>query len=327
MLDALKTVYGAVEERALLSALSHVHVYDGRVQASSGRLTIDAPIPQLAGMTFSAPAEKFVAAITAAGDTPRVVRDGPVVRVTGNSFRAKVPTLGGEWAKVEPDPPTWETEEALLPVLARLYPFMADDATNVWATCLLLSQKEAVATNNVCLIGAHCTMLEGTGVDHVAVPRWTVEELLRLKMEPTGFGITPGSITFYCDDIWIKTQLVVAERPVAKVNALLAQVTKAVKLPLVPEAMLPAVLAVLPFCKEPKFPVVILGPDGVTTEEHDFSAAVAGIKLPEFRCNAKMLTLVLNHATHLGLLAKDDKDRVGFRCADKSRGILMGLRA
>jgi hypothetical protein len=323
MLTPLKIVYGAVDERALLSSMSHIHVYDGRVQATNGRLTIDAPIPELAGMTFSAPADKFVAAVTAAGDEPKVVLDGPVVRVSGGRFRSKIPTLGAEWPRDNADPPSWELEEPLLPVMARVRPFMADDATNVWATCLLLMADVAVATNNVIIIGSRCTLLTGTGVEQVAVPGWTVDEMLRLKQEPTAFGIDNGSITFYLGDIWIKTRLVAAEWPAEKIASLLEMVKKNKKTPPVPEGLMSAVESVVPFCKTPKFPVVMLGPGGVSTEEHEYSAAVDGIALPEIACNAKLLTLVLKNASHLWLI---DKDRLGFWCADDSRGILMGIR-
>ncbi len=321
MLDRLKIVYGAVQERALLAALSHVCLYQGRVQATNGRMSIDSALPELPDLNAIIPADRFLAAIEAAGADARVEeKDGRVVIAAGR-FRARIPALtSGTFPRSEPDPPDWMLEAPLLPTVKRLRPFMADDATNAWATALLCTATTATVTNNVCLLSEPCSMLDGTGIKQVAIPGWALDEIIRLNREPEGFGVSESSITFYFGDVWLKTQLILSEWPVVKVAELLKSLPK--KMPEVPEGLAQAVDMVMPFCKDPKFPVILMQEDGVATEEFDHQAEVRGLKLPTMRFNGTMLQLVLSKAERFAALGSE---RAGFTIGP-ARGVIMGLR-
>lgn len=322
MLERLKRVYGAVQERSLLSVLSHFYIYDGRVQATDGRMGIDAPLPELAGVTAVVPADRFLSAIGSSDEEPRVViEEGRIVIVSGR-FRARIPIMPAEktFPHLLPNPPDWELEEPLLPILKQLRPFIADDATNIWSTGLLLTTTHAYATNNVCLVGVACSMLDGTGVSSLAIPRFAVDEILRFGMEPTQFGVSENCVTFHFDDVWLRTQLIVADWPQDRIAELFKTAPK--KMQPIPDGLKSAVEKVLPFCKEPKFPVVILSKDGVATEQHDHEATVTGMSLPEMRFNANMLSLALKNAEQF---IGGAEHRCYFK-SDNMVGIVMALR-
>lgn len=321
MLDRLKTVYGAVQERELLSALSHFCIYNGRVQGTNGRMAIDAAIPELAGLEVVVPADRFLAAVEASADDAKITLEDGRLIIRAGRFRAKVPSLAPEsFPRVNPDPSQWELEEELLPTLRRLRPFMANDATNIWATSMLFTEAQATVTNNVVLAAEKCTMLAGTGIANIAVPGWALDEIIRIGEEPSGFGVTDSSITFYFGETWIKTQLILAPWPIAKVIELVKMLPK--KMPETPEGLTSAVGKITPFCKDPKFPVIMMQDDGVTTEDFDHQAEVRGMKLPVMKFNANMLNLVLSKADHfVGI----DADRAAFMVGP-ARGIIMGLR-
>lgn len=321
MLDRLKVVYGAVHDRALLSVLSHLFIYDGRAQATDGRMSIDAVFPELKGLNATVPADRFLAAIEASDGEPQIEeRDGRIVIVSG-SFRARIPTLPlDQFPKSDPDPPDWELEDEWLPGLRRMRPFIATDAANQWSTALLVTTDTMVATNNVCLVSEPCSLLDGTGVKAIAIPNWALDEVLRMGEEPTAFGVSDRSITFYFDDTWIKTQLITADWPIVKALDLFKNMPK--KPPRVPDNLAKAVKKILPFCKDTKFPVILMGAAGVWTEDHVHQAEVSGIQLPEMRFNGNMLELVLDHADHM---VEGPDTKMYFRIGP-ARGILMGLR-
>jgi hypothetical protein len=320
VLEQLKVVMGAVQERAVLQELSHVCIYQGRVQGTNARIAIDAPI-QL-GVDAVVPAARFLAAIEGANDNARIeIKDGKLHIISGR-FRAKVPILYGDrpFPRKDPDPFAWVLEEPLLPTIKRLRPFVADDASNAWATSLLIDQETATATNNVCLLAEPCSMLRNTAVERVAIPGTTLDEMIRMRMEPTGFGVSQESVTLYFGEVWMKTQLIAEQWPTTKVSDLLAGLPR--KMTAIPGDLSEAVNKITPFCKDDKFPVVIMRKDGVYTEEFDHSAEVSGFDLPEMRFNATMLRLVLDRAERFQSLGKD---RAAFAFGPV-RGVIMGLR-
>jgi DNA polymerase III sliding clamp (beta) subunit (PCNA family) len=321
MFDRLKLVYGAVQERSLLSVLSHFYIYDGRVQATDGRMSIDAPLPELAGIAVTVPADRFLAAVEASEDEPKVeVKDGRIL-ITSGAFKARIPIMPQEaYARAEPNDPDWEPEEAFLPTLRRLRPFIASDATNAWSTCLLLTSTHAYATNNVCLVGEPCSLLDGTDIESLAIPAFAIDEIIRLGQEPTKFGVSDNAITFYFDDTWLRTQLIIAPWPAERITQLFAAAPK--KQAKLPTGFREALDKVSPFCKDTKFPVVICSGNGITTEEADHMAEVQGLDLPEIKFNANMLKLVLAQAESFAG-ASDHKAYFRF---GPSLGIIMGLR-
>lgn len=330
MLATLRRVRGAVSDRPTVIALTHFFFNDGRIQGNNARFAIDAPLDFVANR-ICVPAAAFTRAIDSCGDNEPTLelRDGHLLLRAGR-LRIKLPTLdAGQYPSMEPDPVAFEPEAPLLPVLSALAPFIAEDANQVWPMGVWLSDAGfAYATNNIILLRYACDFMANTGHD-INLPGSAVEELVRIGEEPVEFGVSANSVTFYfADGSWLKSQLIDKEWPVETLDKLYAGAFgKAAerKFKDVPEDLRPALEALLPFCPEPKFPVVILGEDSVRTEDGASAAAFEGFqKLPPSRFNGNFLQLVLGVAQRWQVAP--DGGRAYFITRDDGRGMIAGVR-
>jgi DNA polymerase III sliding clamp (beta) subunit (PCNA family) len=302
MLEALRLVKGAVAKKDLTPVLTHFHVYDGRIQGTNGRLTLDAPCPDLTGLNFTVPADRFLKAVDACQGEPNLkVTPAGKLSITKGSFRALLP-LGDHDAfpVAEPDTEIIKGRDDpmdLIPALTNARPFAAEDASRPWACGVLLNEDHAYATNNVAIIR---TRLEGQFPEPLNIPSFAVDELLRLKHEPDVVTQDPDGnhVTFqYKDGSWLRTTVFALDWP--DVDPLFQQFDEGAHgIPRVPNGLLEAVETVLPFAPDPKAPVIRLGADGVATEDGEMQASVGGYELPESAFRAEVLTQVLGVATH-----------------------------
>lgn len=321
MLNTLKLVRGAVADRDLVPALTHFFIYQGRIQGANSRIAIDAPLPELPGISITVPAERFIKAIDLCDGEPTVTVETDRVWIKQGAFRVKLPILANDaFPRTVPDPLAWETESPLLPIVKALAPFIASDANQGWPLGVWLEEDWAYATNNVALLRKPCDFLNGTG-QSANLPGYAVEELLAIGREPVGFGVSDNSITFHYDDgTWFKTQLIAVPWPVETLRRLYAG-KKFRKMSAVPKGLLDAVEKVLPFCPNEGFPVVLFADTAVTTEDGEFRAEVAGFDLPDAKYNGNILKLILEHATHLAPAAEHN-----LFMADDAEGIFSGLK-
>jgi hypothetical protein len=322
MLETLRMVRGAIADRPVVQALTHFYVYDGRIQGSNSRMAIDAPIP-LEG-TFVVPGERFVQAIDRCEGEPTLTAGDGHVRIRDGAFRVKLPTLETNAFPVTlPDPLAWETEEPVLPTVRELLPFVASDANQVWPLGLWIDERFAYATNNVIVLRRPTSFFAGTGAK-ANVPAWALEELARIGLEPIGFGVSENSLTFYLPGgAWIKTQLVDVAWPIAVLDGLYRQhFSKKTKLPKIQKGLVQALDRILPFCENPKFPVIVTSADKISTEDGLSSAEVEGFALPDGKFNGVMLRLALASAVTL----KIDHPHTIFMTESGAHGIMTGLR-
>ncbi len=70
MLETLRMVRGAVNDRNLISVLTHVHIVDGTIYGGNGRVTIQAPFPKISDDPVTVPAKKFLQAVDACEGDP-----------------------------------------------------------------------------------------------------------------------------------------------------------------------------------------------------------------------------------------------------------------
>jgi hypothetical protein len=330
LLATLKMVRGAVADRDIVPALTHFLVRDGRIQGSNSRIAIDAPLPAgFESMAVAIPADRFIKAIDLCTSEPTLHVEDQRLRLRAGAFTVKFPTLSpADYPHAEPDPDDWQTDEPLLPVLRTLRPFIASDAQQVWPTGVWFDDKSGFgyATNNVTLLRCPCSLTVGTGIS-INLPLTAIDEMLRFGVEPSAFGVRDNSITFhYPAGQWIKSQLLAVAWPVETLQRLYAGTEQAyAKLPAVPELLAPAVESVLPFCPNPKFPVVQFEPTSVSTEDGEYQAIVEGFELSPAKFNGNMLRLVLEHATHLD--PAGSSGRTLFLVGGSGQGILTSLRA
>jgi len=293
MKKVLNFVRGAVAEKELIPVLTHFNIEGGRIQGGNGKITIDAPAPpELADMTITVPAIRFLKAVDACDEEPvmKVTEAGNLTMKRG-SFRATLPlTKPEEFPSVERTEGERYAVSGLLPVLTRLRPFIGNDASRKWACAVLFDDEKAFATNNVLLVRSPCNIKQ-----RVVVPVYAIDELLRIGKEPDSVVVGETSIMFEYDDTsWMRAQLFNEDWP--DVDALIKGTNEPV-----PSGLIDAVNKVLPFCPDQKQPVINFGEDGVSTNEGAFSANENIGELPTGIFRAETLLLALSVAERMDL--------------------------
>jgi len=321
MRETLDLVRGAVSTKDLLPVLTHFHIYSGRVQGGNGRVTIDAPCEELAGLDVTVPAKRFLDAVDACEGEPKIkVSDAGRLTLTRAKFRATLPLAShdsfprSEYRRGEAK--QYALPKTFLLSLGTLFPFVGEDASRPWCASVLLRDGYAWATNNVTL----ARMPIGAGYPVVAIPVFAVEELLRIDREPRKMMATDVAVTFDLGDgIWLKAQLLTGEWPdVSKIMP-----TKVPNKMVSTKGLAEAVLKVAPFCPDPRIPIIVTGDKGVSTMEGDMCAQVACGALPEARFRADVLLPVLEVAQDIDLSAYPNPSYWRSNVID---GVVVGVR-
>lgn len=204
MLDALKFVKGAVSTKDFVPALTHFRIADGHVIGFNGKLALCSPIDL--DLMATPKAEPFVRAIESCeSEISLSLTSNNRLAVRSGSFKAFIECT----ADVFPEPPRHGTfiehGGGLLDALRVVLPYVATDASRPWAMGVLLRGQSAYATNNVILVE------HWLGVPfpvEVNIPKYTVQELLRVGEEPVGLQVAENSITFYyADGRWMNSLL------------------------------------------------------------------------------------------------------------------------
>ena len=323
MLQTLKLVRGAVADKDTVPELTHFFIYQGRIQGANSRMAIDAPLPELAGMSLTVPADRFIKAVDLMQSEPAVTVTDTNVIMKHGAFSVRLPILQNDaYPRTTPNPVEWEPDEdELLPLLKRLRPFIATDANQVWPLGVWIDDKGyAYATNNVTMLRDKCGLLVGTG-HSINLPAFAIDELLHIAKEPVSFGVTDGAITFYFEDTtWLRTQLISVPWPVQTLDKLYGD-SNYKKMAAIPESLASAVAMILPICPNAGFPVVMFKDGAVCTEDGETQATVEGFKLPDAMFNGNILKLVVEYATHLRV----DPTRSLFK-VNSAEGMFSGLR-
>lgn len=304
MLDTLKLVSGAVSTKDLMPVLTHFCIGGGRIQGANGRVAIDAACPELDGVDLIVPAERFLKAVDACQGEPllKVNDEHTKLRISRGRFRATVPLLpsdtypregGPEGAKGEP------LRSPLLPVLRLLRPFVSDDASRPWSCSILLREGYAYATNNVVLARVP---IAWNGAELV-ISSAAADELLRIEKEPREILVQPHCFFALYENSWLRAQLLEGGWP-QTLSRLIDMIRKE-DLPPLPQGLLDDVALLTPFFPDPRIPVVLTGPEGVSTQDGLHSAAVDSDSggLPKGAFRLESLSAVLAVATHMDISA------------------------
>lgn len=322
MRDTLNLVRGAVSTKDFLPVLTHFHIYDGRVQGGNGRVTIDAPCDELAGLNITVPAARFLDAVDACEGEPKMkVSEAGRLTLTHEKFRAVLPLAAhdsfprstyNKRAAKQHDLP-----KSFLTMLGSLHAFIGEDAARPWCASVLVKNGYAWATNNVTLARWECTL----AFPPVAIPVFAIDELLRIDREPRKMMVTDTAVTFDLGDgVWLQAQRVAGEWPdVEKIMP-----AKAPKKMIPTKGLLEAVIKIAPFCPDARLPIIETGEKGVSTMAGDMSAEVACARLPDARFRADVLVPVLEAAEEIDLTTYPAPCYWRSRVMD---GVVVGIRA
>lgn len=210
MKEAINKVKAAIAPKDIASHLSHYLVKDGFIHASDNRLVAAAPFPLVGeflvpGGDFEAVADRF-SEKTKLEVTPTTVifRDG--------KMKATLKTLPIDTVNYQkPEGEQQKIPKDFLQALARIRPFISDNAVHFWALAVCLEKDFIYATNNIVVAAAECKGLNGGGK---LLPSWAVDYLLSRNEELEAIISDKVSMTFlWWDGSWMKTQLVDSEFP------------------------------------------------------------------------------------------------------------------
>lgn len=213
MLTELKFVVGAVGKKDLLAEMTHFKIQGGFVQSFNGSMALRSPIAfDIDCMPKAAP---LIKAIGLCEDSIVLsLTDAGKLRVSSGPFKAFIDCLDVSADTVHVTPAGHRLDfngEALLNAFKVLAGFMGTDASRMWTNGILLRDKSAFATNNVCLVEVWL----GTPFPvTVNIPRQAVIEVLRINEPPTYAQTDGNSITFhFSGQRWLRTQLYETEWP------------------------------------------------------------------------------------------------------------------
>jgi hypothetical protein len=229
MLKDLKFVQGAVGKKDLLPAMTHFRIEGGHVRSFNGQMAISSPIAF--DIDCNPKAVQLVKAIQQCEEAITLsMTAGGRLRIESGRFRAFVETIEGETVHPLPEgEPIQFNGEELLAACKTLQPFIGNDASRPWANGILFQGHSAFATNNACLIEYWI----GTPVPfQVNLPRYCVNEILRVDEAPTHAQLHDRSITFhYTDGRWIRSQLLQGDWPFEKMTDILNKPCNAKAIP------------------------------------------------------------------------------------------------
>lgn len=321
MLKRLTLVRGGVAKKDFQPLLTFFHIYEGRIQGTNGRLTIDASCEQLKGIEATVHCIKFLKAVDACNGEPNIkITAAGNMMVSKNSFRARLPL--GEHEKYprttfQVDLPIQPPPENFIQVLKRLQPFMGEDATRPWMNAVHFKDGFAYATNNPVMVRVWVG-----DCPNMTLPGFLVDELIRLALIPESLVISENNIFVqFKEEVWIRSSTLDGSWPL--VGTMLDNFHMNTELVPIPHQLKEVINQILPFCPNPKFPEIILNEKGVSTGDGDMEANVEGISFPECKWHAENLLLVLSEAS------KIDFTKWPKPCpwlGDGIQGVLVGLK-
>lgn len=295
MINILNFVRGSVSSKDILPILQNFHIYDGRIQGTNGRLTIDAPCPELKGMHFTVSAAPFLKAVDACDGEPvlKIKDDGGKLQISRGKFKAILPLDDHSAYPIQ----KIEGEQGisgginLMTELKQLITFVGDDAQKPWACGILFRKGLAVATNNV----VFAAMPGYTFPEDINLPSFAADELLRVNAAIVGFRATKNNVTFEFENgSWMKTSILALDWPdVARFMPTEVIGTK------IGTDLINDIRRILPFCPDPKNPVVRFTGEAISTMDGDKNAVIDGHTLPESAWRAEPLLSVLVKAAEI----------------------------
>lgn len=193
MLETLKFVRAAVCKTGNNPAMLHFRITGGTVQANNGRLAIQAPLPT--DLDCTPHAGQFIRAIAACDDVISMHLESGKLVVRSGKFKTHVHCCeNASFPRFVPTGAMFPIPQPIVPILRKLIPFVSTDERRPWACGVHFANNSAIATNSICIV-EHWLPVAFPVIANI--PRDAINELLRLKMEPTAIQVTAHAVTFH----------------------------------------------------------------------------------------------------------------------------------
>lgn len=263
LLQSLKFVRGVIKKNRITPELEHYQIKEGRVTGFNGHMALSAPVD----LDFEAypNADMFSRAVEACTDqekTAMYLTQAGRLAVKSGGFRAYVPCLDQVFYDAVPTGEIYEAPTGLLKDLETLAPFIAEDASRPWAMGLLMADGILMATNNVIFV----QKWSGHQLPRMNLPRFAVQELIRIGKSPSHIQTDGHSVSFlYEDGRWMRTQLYSDDWPFDKMNSIMEAEHDCED---IPKGFQDAVEQIYPFTESKAAPVYFDG-GGLATSTAD----------------------------------------------------------
>ena len=316
MLPELTRVVDVLPTRDLIPALTCLHFYDNRVQASDGLVTIETDCP--CEHEFTANGLDVFRAISASGDRASINLTDQNITFTSPNFRARIRRFP------DADYPRQSFENAgmenrgLIDGLRLLQPFISDERS-VRNLCGVRFDGEGwmwVADPRCIVRYPMLTQFEQPFV----LPQEGITQLVRIGEEPKTINVERNKITFYYP--WGAMAIRTLEDDWPDLEQLLPNGDTYVDT----TALRNEVEAMLPFLADVMWPVVELDANGmhIASSEEGREVKLSFSSYPESRFNAQLLHKVVCVASDIDLTPYPDG--CPFRGENGLEGVVIGVR-
>lgn len=323
MLKQLRFVQGAIgSSKAGVPDMEHYRIRDNRITAFNGRMALSAPFGiALTAYPQAAAFHKAVKACDGAEEVKVKLTEGGKLGIATDTFRAYIPSLPDVDYDPQPEGELQPCPETLLDDLARIAPFIGEDASRGWSMGALFDAGCLTATNNIIIM----RIRDDHRMPRINLPGFAIREMLRIAESPTMMQTDQFSITFhYLDGSWLKSQLLALEWPTEIIERTLA-VTPDEALEAIPPELRDALATMAGFVDSPASPVYL--EDGyITNSPHQQDGTMIAVPdLPGGACfGYRALRLAVEAAEAWDLNRWPDHPCPLWGAGGKLRGVLLG---
>lgn len=218
LLDRVKWITDAVSAQKIgVHALNSYLLRDGKIHASDGRMVVGTPFP-FDDQSVLVPAKEFERVLSnkPEGAFEWLFEPDRLVLKRGR-FKGRIKTLPvDEWVwPTDSAPDLVDVPDGLVGAFEGLLPFVSENATKPWATCIAIIGDELFASNNIVIAGAKC--VTGVTIPEYLVPRWVAEFVVKRPDGLSQWACGETTITFTWEDgSWMRSALIVDRFPPVK---------------------------------------------------------------------------------------------------------------
>jgi hypothetical protein len=209
LVERVNWIKDAVRGKDLgLQQLTSFYIHEGMLHASDGRMVVATPFPADGIGTALVPAEPFIRVLEnrPQGDFEWLREDDRLVLKRGR-FKGKVKLLDAtQWCYPALGSAGVFLPDGLVKGLRGLLPFVSENATKPWATCLLLKGSFLYASNNIVVARAKLPDVH----EEVLIPSWLAEFVVDRSDNLEWWTAEPGKfVTFGWEDgSWCRSSLI-----------------------------------------------------------------------------------------------------------------------
>lgn len=222
----LQFVSAVAEEEHANPSITHCRIGNRQVVATDGCLSLGYPIDD--ELDCCPHTLRFLSALLKCDGTVQLTMLPHAISIKAGKFRAAVPMIDGNALPFYvPDPRICDLSDALRPALKVVSALATAGAARAILASVLVRAGSTFGTTGTALLEAW----HGLDLPTMALPKKSVDALLKIAEPLSGFGYGGNSATFYFESgAWLKTQLMAEQWP-STIDALINQPTAAVPLP------------------------------------------------------------------------------------------------